>query len=114
MEGEGHLLQCRAASRLVAESDVFEDQLRGQCGLRPVDAPSPRLRLPHLDGGVQYFIYGLGRSQGDHALVAQLNQLAQRPEDFDSQHQHNQQRAQLHVALAHPPRAKPKGQCRCC
>ncbi len=62
-------------------------------------AGSGRLRVADRGRRVEQGEDTVRRGHRRHALVVEPDQLAERPEHFASQHQYDQQRLQLHLAV---------------
>ena len=96
---KGHIIQRRSMPALVPEchaikshfwTDVRHWSIRNRIGF------DNRYRL------IQYPEHALCRRDRRHSLVIQIHQFTHRPEHLDPEHENDQQRTQLHIAVADP------------
>ena len=98
LQGEGEVSQRLALARGVAEADALEADLgRERAGVG--GAGGGLGGVDHLRLRVQDLVDRRRGRHRDHAPVVERDQLAERPEHLDAEHQDDQQNLQLQAAL---------------
>ncbi len=93
-----------AATARIGEAHVLESDARAQ------RADGADARFLGDDGArIQQMEDRLRRGLRHHAVVHQRAHVAERPEDFDAQHQNHDQRREAHLAVGHPEGAERQG-----
>ena len=117
-EREAQLAQRRPSTALVAEVDALDPDLGSERsgngavalgGLGEDGGGALGVRLVHLDLGVHESEDALGGGNGVHALVVELDQLSERPENLCAEQQHDDQRPDVHGAVADAQDAEAQG-----
>ena len=103
MKGERKVVQSWPAAFAVRMAYVVKSHFRLEVagGFSCIGGHLSALRVADGRRGIHDGEDALRRRHGHDAVVIQLHQFPQRPEDLDAQHQHDEQGSQFQVSIGH-------------